>query len=776
MLGHRTESPPGDRETGVGFEMPVFLETKASKCGVPVPEGGSVIHPPSLPSPKSSNTKASPKRGLTTYGRLENGRKSKETKVSGEGCKDIWELDAFSQGTNMTRSGIAKGSAQVSNVDVASNRAVQTLSGTDDWEVQEIPDNGEDGNWNGKTIRKSAPKKSERKLASSKRSKRSKTVAVGDDLTAIGPLVFIEDDNDDDYNPAESSRKLQKAVKGKTVSRGRRTRSNTDDWELMPPLPKGRKSVVLKQLASGYEFERDCVIVKAAASTRTQTSGATLPPQLIPPSPFKVDLSKHASILPEEEKQKYDVFSPMDISPDGAELKAATPEENPTTNLPLPSLPDPQRISESTTLDTGLHITSTRFKEKLDTEDNSGGIILSKGTSVHSIASGVNKKTSKLGSRSKTLGEALDIEIDRDNVHSDLGEERLDEARKDLPQSSPIKRVRLKQRRGKTSVTFSTELLNSTKLNSEKGPLMDVSSVAAQKEAKKLRIVAASDDESPLSELDEVAVMLPKEIPHIDEIMPKRHGKVQGEIVQQLKSKRSKVAASYEEDTQEEDTQPDIEEIIDRKKIRTKRQKRLKKDNVIDPKRVDSDEQSPQPSQCPLPCAPFIIDAARGESSGDTVIDSLPPTALKKMKSRKATAEILEGGGSKRLKHNSEQVEKQHAIKKRVKKAEEVINSESSDDDLDIGVGRISDQDQSVQSPISPTKSHSTDTMLSEALPSTPIQRESVVTPKQLETPKPARKKNPHSPINGGKPPPVKIRVGLSRRAHIEPLHSYLRK
>ena len=495
-------------------EVHLSLENEHTVSNIPARKDDLADHPSNLPCwvQDTRKGKATPQRGLTTYGRLEEGRKAKELGISEEVEKDIWEFNLLSQDPGMTKASALKGNAKKSSSILKSSRAKrQDPVGDDDREAHGISDKEGEEDWGGKEGRKGCKKVVPRKLITGRRSKTSVATPINDGIVGFEPIVYGDDENDDDYSPTRNSRKAkQKVTIAPPISGGRKkTRSNTDDWELMPALPKGRKSTVLKQLAAGFEFDRDSMTRKAAVKTGTSTSASASPLRNNPPlSPFKVDLARDSLILLEEEKEKYHAFPPTATSLSRVGLLSESSKEPSAIKLPQLSS-GPEEMIESIAVGTGIYMSSTipdkEHFDKAGKETSTRDVKESESIPLCSVTPRTGKRKSKLGNRSKTLAEMLDVETDKDGEKGGQDIVNMDVSKDSSFQSPTRKRVRLKQTRGKTVLAPSPEKKES---ESNNDITMSTSPVGL-KEPKKPGVVAASDDDSPLSELDEV-VMSPK--------------------------------------------------------------------------------------------------------------------------------------------------------------------------------------------------------------------------------------------------------------------------
>ncbi|KAF8433825.1 hypothetical protein BGX38DRAFT_1221942 [Terfezia claveryi] len=781
---NRAEIPGEDGGLGLNAEACLSLENEHTMFNKPTKKDDSSDPPPNLPSwvQNTGKAKVTPQRGLTMYGRLEKIRKEKEHGISEEAEKDVWEFNILSQDPGVAKALASKGNANRSASILKSSRAKrQDPVGNDDRETHKISGEEDEQGWSGKEGRKGCKKAAPRKSTTGRRSKTCVVTSIDDGIAGFQPVVYGDDENDDDYSPVGNFRKAKKKVIiDPPISSGRKkTRSNTDDWELMPALPKGRKTTVLKQLAAGFEFDRDSMTLKATAKMRTSTSARTSPLRNNPPlSPFKVDLVRDSLILSEEEKEKYDAFSPTATSQGRDSLLHEGLEEPPSVKS-LQLLSGPQEMVESIAVgagtDMGSMIIDEEFldlKHKASKETSTRDVKESGNISLFSDTRSTGKMKSKLGNRSKTLAELLDMETDKDEEDSGQGIVNMDGYRGGSFQSCSRKRVRLKQARGKTVMGPSPMKMG---LESSNDLTMPTSPAELQEEAKKPRVVAASDDDSTLSDLDEGVV--PKRI------LDNRPNKIHDQITRQKTNILSEVSDSPkpkqpvpkasnrkrsgrynskstfldEDSTLDEDDLPAAESEA-KFKTRKPPAKRRKKSQA---EATDANEQPPQP--------PTLIlgDTASNEESSRKPDSLLPTTATKKKASRAGTMETQHGKGNQKIKNGKGGTK--HLD-------DQDFGAKEGVDDLKLDehdVGGPSD------SRVSTPKEQGIGTGKEKSPPSTPVLREPILTLKQPETPQPAKsavKQNSHSPINGGKPPPIKFRVGLSRRANIEPLHRYLKK
>jgi len=774
---HREDGGPD-----LSAEVRQSLENEHTTSNIPTRRDDSSEHPVNSPSwvQNTRKGKVTPQRGLTTYGRLEKTRKTKERGISEGVEKDVWEFNPLSQDPGIASA--VKGNAKKSASILKSSRAKrQDPVGDDEPEVDEIFNEEDEKGWSSKEGRNGCKKAVSRKSITGRRSKTTAVTPVDDGIVGIEPVVYGDDENDDDYNPAGNPRKAKtKVTINPPISSARKkTRSNTDDWELMPALPKGRKSTVLKQLAAGFEFDRDSIALKAAAKTRTSTSASTSPLHNNPPlSPFKVDLARDSLILPEEEKEKYDVFLPTATSPGRDGLLPRSSESSSAKSPQLPSRP--QEMIESIAVGAGTYMSSIildeeylGLKHKVGKETSKRDVKESESISLSSTTPSTRQMKSKLGSRSKTLAELLDVETDEGEENDGQGVVNMDVPRGSSFQSPTRKRVRLKQARGKTIMAPSPNIKESESSNDLTVP---TSPAGLQKEPKKPRVVAASDDDSPLSDLDKWVAMSPKRIldnrPNkIHDQMISQRSNILPEVPESPKSKQpvpkatdrkrsgrnaSKIFFPNEDSTHDEDGLPAAEPEA-QSKPRKPPAKRRKKSQA---ESTDANEQSPQPPT-------LILGDTTSDEERNKKPDSLLPTTATKKAPRTGKVETQHGKGNKKMK-----------------------NSKGSTKQLDDqglgekeGAGDPGPNGHDVGGPshsqVYASKEQSIGAGKEKTPPSTPVLRETTFTLKQPETPQPAKpvvKRSPHSPINGGKPPPVKFRVGLSRRANIEPLHGYLKK
>ncbi|KAF8418079.1 hypothetical protein EV426DRAFT_620668 [Tirmania nivea] len=781
----RAEMQKQDGGPDLNGEVCQSLKNEHTMSNIPARKDNSADHPSYLPSrvQKTGKGKATPQRGLTAYGRLEKTIKAKERGLSEEAEKDIWEFNLLSQDPGVAKASALKGSAKRSiSISKSSRAKRQDPVRDNDREVHEISEEDEEG-WSGKEGWKGCKKTTPRKLISGRRSKTSGIIPVDDGIAGVEPAVYGDDENDDDYSPTRNSRKTKKKVTiDSPISSGKKTRSNTDDWELMPALPKGRKSTVLKQLRTGFEFGGEGMMLKAAAKTRTSTS-ASSPPN--PPlSPFKVDLARDSLILPEEEKEKYHVFLPTATSPGGDGLLHDSSEELSSVKLPQ-LLSGPQGMSEPIAAKTGICMGPMILKEQyLGLKDKAGEetstrhVQESERTLLSSVTPSTGKMKSK-GNRSKTLAEILDIETGKDEENGE-GVVNMDMSMGSSFQSSTRKRVRLKQARGKTVLATSSDKKES---ESNNNLTMPTSPAMLQRDPKKPRLVAASDDDSPLSELDEGVVMSPKRIIDNSGLMCSQPNKIHDQIILQKTNnlldlsdspkpkhpvpkarnrKRSgrntsKIIFLNEDSTHDEDDLSAAEpqaQFTSRKPL-AKRQKKSQAETT------DANEQSPQHPA-------LILGGTSSDKERSKKPDSLLSTiATKRKPSKTGKLETQHGKGNK--------------IKKNGGGSTKQLNDQELGTKEGFGDSVLNEQDvgEPLYSQVSTSKEQSIGAGKEKSPPSTPVLREPVLARKQPETPQPAKpviKQNPHSPINGGKPPPVKFRVGLSRRVNIEPLHGYLKK
>lgn len=726
---NRAESPGEDGGPGLDAEACLSLENKHIMFNKPAKKAEP---PPNLPSwvQITGKGKVTPQRGLTTYGRLEKVRKAKEHGISEEAEKDVWEFNLLSQDPGMDKALASKGNANKSAPNLKSSRAKrQDPVGNDDREALKISDEEDEQGWSGKEGRKGCKKAAPRKSTTGRRSKTCVVTSIDDGIAGVQPVVYGDDENDDDYSPVGNFRKAKKKVIiDHPISSGRKkTRSNTDDWELMPALPKGRKSTVLKQLAAGFEFESDSMTLKAAAKTRTSTSASTSPLRNNPPlSPFKVDLVRDSLILTEEEKEKYDAFLPTATSPGQDGLLHEDLEE--LASVKSPQLPSgPQEMVESIPVGAGTDMGSIivdeeylDLKHKAGKETSTRDVKESKNISLFSDTPSTGKMKSKLGSRSKTLAELLDMETDKDEEDSGQGIVNLEMYRSGSFQSPIRKRVRLKQASDKTVMGLSP---------------------------KKLELESSSDQitRQKANILSEVS-----DSPKPKQPVPKASNR--------KRSSRytSKSTFLDEDSTHDEDNLPAAESEAQYKSRRPPVKRRKKSQAEA----TDANEQAPQPLTL------ILGDMASNEERSRKA-DLLPTTATKKNASRAGKVETQHGKGNKNMKYGK--------------------GSTKHLDDQDLGakegVDDLKPDEHDVGGPsdsrVSTPKGQGIGTGKEKSPPSTPVLREPILTLKQPETPQPAKsavKQNPHSPINGGKPPPIKFRVGLSRRANIEPLHRYIKK
>jgi len=756
---------------GLGEEAHSSLQSEHTTSNVPARNDDSADHPLNLSSwvQNTGKRKAIPQRGLTTYGRLEKTSKVRGRDISEEAEKGIWEFNLLSQDPGVAKASASKGNAKKSTSILKSSRAKrQDLVGDEDREVHEISNKeGEEG-WGNKEAQTGCKKVTPIKSITSRRSKSSMVIPVDDGTAGVEPVVYGDDENDDDYNPVRTSRKTKKKVTmDPPVSSGRKkTRSNTDDWELMPALPKGRKSAVLKQLATGFEFDKDSMTLKGAAKTRTRSSASASPLRNNPPlSPFKVDLARDSLILPEEEKGKYHVFSPTPADAAGVDSLLPGSSEEPSS-VELPQLPScPQEMIESIVAGTGTYMSSAvPGEECLGLRDKASKEKESEGISLSSVTPRAGRKKSKLGSRSKTLAEMLDVEADKAEEDGGQGVANMTVSGESSFQSPTRKRVRLKQARGKTVLAPSPDKME-TEHNNDL--TMPTSPVGLRKEP---------DDDSPLSELDEGTVMSPRRLLDNsglmrsrihDQIILGQEASILSNVSDSLKPKqlvpkagnrkrsdRNTSKISLDEDSTHDGDDLPTAEVEAQPKPRKLPIKRRKKSRI---ETTDTNEQSLQ-----LPPAVIPGDITSNEERST---DSLLPTTATSLVGTKRKASKT-GKGNKKMENSEGSTNQLDGQELRVKVGVE----DSEPDKHDIG-GPLHPQ-------ISTPKGQSIGTGRERSLPSTPVLGEPAPTPKQPKTPQPAKPvtKNPHSPINGGKPPPIKFRVGLSRRANIEPLHGYLKK
>lgn len=621
-------------------------------------------------SPKQLSAPGKLKRGLTTYGRLEKVDKEKGSKSIEKGVKDIWEFDQSTQDNLVTKSAKHAGSTIVS-IKSKQQNTVEAKEGDG------VYSDDCNENWREKKGRKQS------KTVASRRVKRSKTsggVSL-DDYGILGAEPFkIDAEDDEDYNPVGNRRVRKRVMIDPIPSNERKkTRSNTNEWELMPALPKGRRATVLKQLEAGFVFEG------GESSNRESLVVEPLPQDnLSVLSPFKVDLAKNSLSLPEEEKGKYAIFSPtatpnileQSLEPSALHPLPAVPSQEPfdltaevgDINATFPHLPYRGVLATGMT---GSYIENTQ--------------LILESLSVPSQSLAVQRS---LVSRRKTLAQVLDTDSDFSQVETPSG------ARFSEPAEAPIhsptfpRRARLKQSRARTAITLSRE--------HSPAPRVERS-----------RIVAASDDESPLSDLDEGEMHPPTSALDISTSTPPRRLRKLKPMSPQLNKnpmlalppESSNLAAGcgIENQLHESDHQ-ELGCVVagsNTRSVPAGGRKRPKGN----PETPDQGNTRGDASSCPI--------SAHGDSLSDR---------------GDYDATIQSGVGTNHMAH------------------------------------LVNEEDKATQKEVTP--------------PSTPPK----ANPKQLEHTKPSGGKGPHSPINGGKPPSIKFRVGLSRKANIESLHSYLRK
>lgn len=678
-----------------------------------------------------------------------------------------------------------------------------------EYETFEGDDGDNDKDWNGTKTRKSAKKAAPKKQPASKRSKTSIAYAME---------MLGDDENDDDYSPIGGSRKGKRksAEVDSTVGRKKKTRSNTDDWELMPALPKGRKSSVLKQLAEGFDFDRD--VGKAVVDTIEITSSDTSPtPQKDIVSPFKVDLSRASLFLPDEEKEKYDVFSPQTASPNTAELGQEILSQSSAVNLPLlsSSLQGPLNLHAT---ESGAYMSSTipdedYFVSKAQAEEGED----SKTIEISSTISKVNTK-SRL-SRSKTLADML-VDIEGSEEEGDEHKQITMPKPEETPSESPAtKRARMKQTRGKTSITLSPiqshPRPDKPNPNGDSAPGSPLNVVRKRKMTS--RVVAASDEESSLSELDEAAIRSPRRpISGVSRLEKQKKKVVQEErdnegspvtstitvttnVINQPSEapktgkrktsarKPSNISVYENEDTHEVDFAVVVDEVGETvtKKPPAKRRK------LSTMKKADNSDAADDKSLESRQASALVVNIDDDDDDDVTSDGEVKKKAAVKGK-REARRKVTTTKEPKKLRKNTQNEILVEFLEAIMPMSNE--NEDGDDSDADIknksklnkrnGPNRsvsLEFQDDvkgegdadahSTSSPPPPIQSKSEESRVDNT-----AQQQHISEPQTPKKNDAKVKKSPHSPINGGKPPSMRFRVGLSRRVNIEPLHGYLKK
>ncbi|KAI5804168.1 hypothetical protein DFH27DRAFT_395775 [Peziza echinospora] len=796
-------SPIGDRnrtneDDRIGGNRSNVLAPQTPNAHMSAASGGSLINSPSnhpkrtktTPSNKPATLK---KRTATTHGGIEKSRE-RATAEKSTGGDDVWSFNGNSQDTGTTPARTSLNNNPNAFETTAPNgskkkKKRQSEAGED----EDFHNMSEGGGSN--TKKKPTTK-----------SKRAKTTMSHFDDPNFGePIVIPDNSDDDDYAPKKSARKAKEKAKTPSMAaRAKKTRSNTDHWELMPALPKGRESDVLKQMEAGFAFDRQDAENEARKVAAPRKGSIERVVQEAPAanlSPFKIDLARDSLILHEEEKEQYHTFSPLTTSDSEHTRLNSSAHDAVASDLP-PNRPIVGASIHPALISTGMNMSSTIPDEEYFK-------IVTQKDSTQSSRTGDRQDTPKLakslGKRSKTLAQALDLDLTDDDELGSLG-----------GKNTTTRPSKLTPKRAKTSVGLEVNDNSPTTKLSGMGPgnggTIKVT-MKADSRSKKARVIEGSDDEhSALSDLGSSPPPPASLAPPIVAMERSKRGVTVQTSPRRERKKRTTTTVAVEiqenwdvtgsaefETTKQRTTDlkelpdVDVQEKSKTRKTPAKRQKTSSR-NVTDH----------------MEGGVLEIPAMEGKVHIISDDDDLPfedtPAPKSRQKAKKGTAKepiaaaeapVKEKG--KRRRTTSKGGNSKGPIESQAQKppaktlSKEVIDSEDDDDDDDLGIGiTVNKKGTSTKTKPHVEVGHIERTGAEDgddddakyasnasntSNTGTPIDtkskpKEPPATPQHSKS----ARRGPHSPINGGKPSAIKYRVGLSRRANIESLHGYLRK
>ncbi|KAF8468930.1 hypothetical protein BDZ91DRAFT_78904 [Kalaharituber pfeilii] len=607
------------------------------------------LPPPTAPTPEET----SPTKGGSSTSRRQ--EKSRKINYDEERGKDIWEFDVLSQDPDVKdddRNGTRRrdDTSQVSDIH-KEQRAAVTISDEGVKNACFLGQPNKDRTDGHRAIKK-------KKTPPARRSKTSFDTYPDYNFTITEPIILPDDDNDDDYNPNKSSRKPKKNDRSKTSVSGRKkTRSNTDDWELMPALPKGTKGAQKQTAATAPD--------NGKSPTRSMQDKVVL-------CPFKIDLTLDSLLLPEEEKEKYDVFSPLNTS-QTTNSQPASPAEPSLLNLPLPVSESQSASLDSIAVKTGANMSST---------------------------------------------------IPDEEYFRMAFKEQASGGRKSLSGGDP-----------------SGGEIQSTNSRSEN--------------EKRVKIIEDSDDDSPLSDLETIIKSKDMEVEPISEALSST-----------VRKRGKRKTAS---------TQSSDEDIVE-KAPQKHRSKRMSKKGLHQRKVDDPDDGGEiEQSQSELGWKSNYVKDRKCIARLEFVASQDQPNRKEKQPTS-VVAAIAEAEQENSNERNDLDVghKKETRLGRKSTKHSELISSDADEDDTTAVDESVSSTAVSgISAPNSKEPNDSTENIPT----STPTAvTEGLKPPPVTPSSNTSCKKVPYSPINSGKLSAVKYRVGLSKRANIESLHSYLKR